>query len=310
MRLLLHPAFLVALATLVVNDHLLKDAFPGVVTGKLSDFAGLFAWAWYWSALGLRFRKTRPGRTAFLVAVHVVTALGFAWWKSPASQGFIAWWSAWAYPVSRVVDYGDLWALAVLPLSAWGLGRAVVVRPCTLPQNRSHRHLTPLRYAALLVGAGAFAATSDDDLGDGSVWAWREDIVLDSTYLIRQPRRALLTNQFELSDDGVDVLGDTCLAFDLPLFPPPGYVELVVEADLSLVEVDSATTLLGIRGVDGLRGIPTDGPDLDFEEWEAVQEELEAIPPDSVLTLIENGTILAWRLGQVVEPRPVVWRCE
>ncbi|WP_345393526.1 hypothetical protein [Nonomuraea salmonea] len=26
---------------LLVNDHLLKAAFPGVVTGKLSDVAGL-----------------------------------------------------------------------------------------------------------------------------------------------------------------------------------------------------------------------------------------------------------------------------
>src|SRR5919108_3596562 len=38
---LLHPLVLVALAALVVNDHLLKPTFPGVVTGKLSDVAGL-----------------------------------------------------------------------------------------------------------------------------------------------------------------------------------------------------------------------------------------------------------------------------
>lgn len=43
---LLHPAPLVALAVLVVNDHVLKSwaaasGFPAVVTGKLSDLAGL-----------------------------------------------------------------------------------------------------------------------------------------------------------------------------------------------------------------------------------------------------------------------------
>lgn len=36
---LLHPAFTVALVTLVVNDHLLKVHWPGVLSGKLSDFA-------------------------------------------------------------------------------------------------------------------------------------------------------------------------------------------------------------------------------------------------------------------------------
>lgn len=31
---------------LLVNDHLLKGMCPGVVTGKLSDFAGLFFFPW------------------------------------------------------------------------------------------------------------------------------------------------------------------------------------------------------------------------------------------------------------------------
>lgn len=33
--------FFVAVATLVLNDHLLKQTWPGWFTGKLSDFAGL-----------------------------------------------------------------------------------------------------------------------------------------------------------------------------------------------------------------------------------------------------------------------------
>jgi hypothetical protein len=33
---------LFAVAVLIVNDHVLKHRFPGLVTGKLSDFAGLF----------------------------------------------------------------------------------------------------------------------------------------------------------------------------------------------------------------------------------------------------------------------------
>ena len=40
-ELVLHPVPLVALAVLLLNDHVLKAAAPGWVTGKLSDVAGL-----------------------------------------------------------------------------------------------------------------------------------------------------------------------------------------------------------------------------------------------------------------------------
>lgn len=38
---LLHPVAVAALLVMVVNDHWAKAAYPGWVTGKLSDFAGV-----------------------------------------------------------------------------------------------------------------------------------------------------------------------------------------------------------------------------------------------------------------------------
>jgi hypothetical protein len=38
---LLHPLALTAVVLLLLNDHTLKPAAPGIVTGKVSDFAGL-----------------------------------------------------------------------------------------------------------------------------------------------------------------------------------------------------------------------------------------------------------------------------
>lgn len=35
------PWFLASVALLAVNDHLLKERFPGWLTGKVSDLAGL-----------------------------------------------------------------------------------------------------------------------------------------------------------------------------------------------------------------------------------------------------------------------------
>ena len=41
LRALAHPGSVLALVVLVLNDHVLKQAWPGLVTGKLSDVAGL-----------------------------------------------------------------------------------------------------------------------------------------------------------------------------------------------------------------------------------------------------------------------------
>lgn len=41
-RLLAHPYFTGSVLVLAVNDHLLKGRVPSAVTGKLSDFAGVF----------------------------------------------------------------------------------------------------------------------------------------------------------------------------------------------------------------------------------------------------------------------------
>lgn len=79
---LLHPIALLAVALLLVNDHLLKAAAPGPLTGKLSDLAGLIVLplvvlAGLEVAAVALHRSTRPGaRTALVVVVAV--GVGFA----------------------------------------------------------------------------------------------------------------------------------------------------------------------------------------------------------------------------------------
>lgn len=41
-RCLQHPATWISIAVLLINDHILKNLSPSFLTGKLSDFAGLF----------------------------------------------------------------------------------------------------------------------------------------------------------------------------------------------------------------------------------------------------------------------------
>jgi tetratricopeptide (TPR) repeat protein len=111
---LLSPVYLVAVGLLLLNDFVLKHTMPGLITGKLSDFSGLFAFAVFWSVVFPRWIKS----------VHVIIGLAFAFWKSPAAESAIQGWNAtMPFRIGRVVDYGDLLALTVLPVSMLYLRR-------------------------------------------------------------------------------------------------------------------------------------------------------------------------------------------
>jgi hypothetical protein len=101
------PGFLTALVVLALNDHVLKWAFPGWFTGKLSDVAGLYAFAWFICGFVPRCKAM----------VLVLVAAVFVWWKSPLSGAFIHYWNTGTdFLLQRVVDPTDLLALPVLLL--------------------------------------------------------------------------------------------------------------------------------------------------------------------------------------------------
>ncbi|MBC8025927.1 MAG: hypothetical protein H7Y89_08045, partial [Steroidobacteraceae bacterium] len=72
--------FLAALTTLLLNDFWLKSQFPGLITGKLSDFAGI-------AMIALPLLATFPRHAR---AIYLAIAAAFLWWKSPLSGLFIA----------------------------------------------------------------------------------------------------------------------------------------------------------------------------------------------------------------------------
>lgn len=109
--LLLHPLFLINLIILIVNDGWLKYAWPGFITGKLSDITGIFVFIVFLNTL-------LPNKKWFTA---VFTVLFFTWWKSPLSGSVITCINETLHlPIQRVVDYTDLFALLVIP-AAWRL---------------------------------------------------------------------------------------------------------------------------------------------------------------------------------------------
>jgi len=99
--------FLISVAFLLINDFYLKYHYPSFLTGKLSDFTGLFAFPYFFSHLFKRNYKL----------IYVLTGILFVFWKSPLSQIFIDFSNEIGLGLSRVVDYSDLIALSILPVS-------------------------------------------------------------------------------------------------------------------------------------------------------------------------------------------------
>jgi hypothetical protein len=168
-RALLTPTWIGALALLVANDHWLKGSglLPGVLTGKLSDFAGMMvAPVLLATVLGVRSRGA-------LLACHVAVAAVFT--GIQLSTGFAAQWSwlmgMFGHPWTITCDPTDLIALPFLLLS-WKL-----LVPQMDPELPA---LVPVQRTAVgalsVFGLWSTVATSDLDQGFDPDAGWYEDV--------------------------------------------------------------------------------------------------------------------------------------
>ena len=169
-RTLTHPVSLGAIALLVINDHVLKQLAPGVITGKLSDFAGLVFFPLLLAAAAEHARIRRGTQTVLVAAL--ATAAVFAAIKvcAPAAEAYRVGLAALQWPfravravltgeamprlarVAHVADRTDLVALVALAVpitlarraSAVSEPSAAAVAPRMTGRSPS-RSLQPLR---------------------------------------------------------------------------------------------------------------------------------------------------------------------
>ncbi|SOE22232.1 hypothetical protein SAMN06298216_2680 [Spirosomataceae bacterium TFI 002] len=100
--------FLVALTILLLNDFYFKTTFHNAFTGKLSDFAGLLIFPWFWSLFFPKMAKP----------IYFATALFFVFWKLDASTSIINLLNETiGASFYRVLDLSDIFALTILPVS-------------------------------------------------------------------------------------------------------------------------------------------------------------------------------------------------
>ncbi|WP_066366734.1 hypothetical protein [Herbidospora mongoliensis] len=112
------PLTVLALVVLVVNDHVLKQAFPGFVTGKLSDVAGLILLP---PLLDLVLRRPKVSIAVTGIAFTLVKASATGAWL--ASEA----WSLVFDPSVVLADPTDLLALPALWAAWWAYRHPVPV---------------------------------------------------------------------------------------------------------------------------------------------------------------------------------------
>ena len=99
--------FLLSVLLLLLNDFFLKAYYHNGFTGKLSDFAGLFALPYF---LCILF----PKRTKFN---YITAGLLFIIWKSEMIEPILNYMQSMGIGMNRTIDYSDLSALLILPFS-------------------------------------------------------------------------------------------------------------------------------------------------------------------------------------------------
>lgn len=105
--ILISPLFVLGLATLILNDFVLKYEYANALTGKLSDFAGLFVFPIFFSALFPKYTRV----------IYGLTILIFGYWNSSISQGLINFLNSSRIDIGRTVDPKDFFAFSILPFS-------------------------------------------------------------------------------------------------------------------------------------------------------------------------------------------------
>ncbi len=135
LRWVAHPLTVGATTVLLLNDHLFKQAWPGFVTGKLSDVAGLVAAP---PVLGLLLGLFLADRIGAAAAV-LLTGAGFAVVKLTTAGADVASaaWSVVNGPSVILADPSDLVALPVLGFAWWVWGRVAAAPP--LPDGLASR---------------------------------------------------------------------------------------------------------------------------------------------------------------------------
>lgn len=186
---------------MIGNDHFWKYQYGNWLTGKLSDFAGLFILPLFLAYLFPRRRKL----------VALASGLFFLFWKSPLSENAIYFYNQFALvPITRVVDYTDLIALSILPLAHWFILHINDLDRLKLPMWQISSYLI------FMTTCFAFMATSPPP----NYWYQfsNSEVQIKEKYLLALNEKEVISR---LQEEGLFIKSDTMVTE----FYSQGYIE-------------------------------------------------------------------------------------
>lgn len=207
--------FIVGLTILLLNDFVLKGVYGNWLTGKLSDFSGLFVFPLFWTAFYPK-HKTK---------IFWLTGILFTFWKSPYNQTFIdSWNNLGLLNVYRTVDYSDLIALTVLPIAYF--------LDTNIEKARNFK-LNPVY--PVIVSTFAFMATS-----------YRTDVNINKNYHFAFPKDTLINrlNKIDSLNYGYGVKFTNNNPDTVDFSMPSTFCFTNFEVKIAVSELKTNTTIL------------------------------------------------------------------
>ncbi len=122
-----HPLPMAAVALTALNDHWLKYRFPGFLTGKISDFSGVFYFPIFLLALEVmlcrleplkRLQKSiRTKENLLLLILFTDLLMVIVKLHAPSARAIEHFFAAYFFKIQLTQDPTDLIAFAVNPLT-------------------------------------------------------------------------------------------------------------------------------------------------------------------------------------------------
>jgi hypothetical protein len=300
-----HPVSLAGLGLLLLNDHVFKQLWPGTVTGKLSDLAGMVMFPPLLAAIVSLCVPRMPAKILAVTAL-LLTGLGFSLVKldSGLSAAVSGWLSAVAGPSLLRADSTDLLALPALGL-AWLAFQRARRRPVATRTARTVRAAVLIPVALL----GTLATSKADVLpppalaksDDGRLWYDNRHVSTDGGRTFRQEHP-----EVPVSVLTQDCAGQTCYRV------VPGELRVESSHDGGRSWATSWQATWGQRR-DLVAG-EASGGNAASDGWESLSLAVAAMPGTSAghTVLLANGRAGLWlRDGEGTWTRaPLRWRGE
>ena len=178
--ILLISILTIGILCLFLNDRLWKYEYGNLLTGKLSDFIGLFTFPLFLAILVPNIKQ--------LISISI--GVLFIFWKSPLSSQLIEKWNSYQiFELTRVIDKTDFIALLMIPLVHTLIMNYQITRVRTfLKESIPKVILVP----ALLLTTFIFCSTSVPEPAYP-----KGDILIEETYQLKNKTESQILNYFE-----------------------------------------------------------------------------------------------------------------